>query len=56
MNQYCYSSIDRVLGWGARGPQSESQERRIFFHLNLFLRGNQPNGVGQGQQHQEQLK
>ena len=49
MYQWCYSSVDRVLGWGAREPRFDYQEGRNFFHLNLFLRGNEPNGEEQGQ-------
>ena len=47
-----------MLGWGARGPQYDSQEGRNFFHLNLILRGNEPNGEQEQeeQQQQQQLK
>ena len=41
-------------GWGVRGPRFDSQVGRNFFHLNLFLRGNEPN-VDQ-QEEQQQLK
>ena len=44
-----------MLGWGARGPQLDSQEGRNVFNLNLFLRGNEPNGE-QPQEEQEQIK
>ena len=50
MYQCSRSSVDRVLGWGPRGPWYDSMERRKNFHLNLFLGGNEPNGE------QEQLK
>ena len=43
-----------MLGWGARRPQFDIQEATIFFHLNLFLRENKPNGEQQGQQQQQQ--
>ena len=49
-----YSSVDRVLSWGARGPRFDSQDGRNFFPLNLFLRGNEPNG--EGQEEQQKLK
>ena len=45
-----------MLDWGVRGPLFDSQEGRNFFHLHLFLSGNEPDGEGQGQQQQEQLK
>ena len=53
--QWCYSSVDRVLGWGARGSRFDSQEGRIFFHLNLFLRGNEPNGEQEQEEQEQQL-
>ena len=28
---WCYSSVDRVLGWEAGGPQFDSQEGINFF-------------------------
>ena len=38
-------------------PNSVPRKGEIFFHLNLFLRGNEPNGgQEQQQQQQEQLK
>ena len=43
-----------MLGWEARGPQFDSQERTIFFQINSILRGNEPNG--EQQQVQGQLK
>ena len=43
-----------MLGWGARGPCFDSQEGRNFLLLNLFLRGNEPNGEQQQQQQDEQ--
>ena len=56
MYQCCRSSVDKVLGWGARGPLFSSQAGRNLFHLNLFLRGNEPNGEKEQEQQQEQLK
>ena len=44
-----------MLGLGARGPLFDSQEGRNFFHLNLFLRGNEPNGEEQQQQQEFKL-
>ena len=54
MYQCCHSSVDRVLGWGARRPRFDSQEGRKFFHLNLFLRGNDPNGEKEEQEQEEE--
>ena len=56
LNQWCYSSVDRVLGWGARGPRLHSQEGRNFFRINLFLRGNEPNSEQEQEEQQQQLK
>ena len=56
MYQYFHSLVKRVLGWGSRDPRFDSQEGRNFFHLNLFLRGNEPNGEQEQEQQEQQLK
>ena len=43
-----------MLVWGARGPRFDSQEGIIFFHLNLFFRGNEPNGEQEEEEEQQQ--
>ena len=45
-----------MLGWGAEGPWFDSQEGINFYHLNLFLRRNEPNGEQQQEQQEHQLK
>ena len=38
LNQWRYSSVDRVLGWGARRPRFHSPGREKFFSLKFIFK------------------
>ena len=47
--------MDKCLAVGMKDP-CLIPTQGYFFHLNIFERGNEPNGEEQGQVQQQQLK